>query len=745
VFGINKKSSIGENCYKVFRGADQPCPNCLVFKLISKTKHEIGQDRTYEQARFYDEKLGKWFSGRAAAIRWVDGSFVLLYYLTDETVKQKYETELENVAQSAKLASMAKSAFLANMSHEIRTPMNVVLSLTEILLEKNSLPKDALESLEKIYSSGDILMSIINDILDLSKIEAGKLELIPIKYETASLINDTVQLNIMRFESKPVEFKLQVDENVPSTLFGDELRIKQILNNLLSNAAKYTKKGKVTFSVGAESDDEHITLVIKVHDTGQGMTEEQVSQLFDNYARFNAEDNRAIEGTGLGMSITWNLIKIMNGTISVESTPGKGTEFTVCLPQGNTGSGALGKEMVKNLRQFRLNVKSRLKKSQVIREPMPYGSVLVVDDVEANLYVATGLLTPYGIGIETAASGFEAIELIRSRKEYDIVFMDHMMPKMDGVEAVKIIRGIGYTRPIVALTANAVVGQSDFFLANGFDAFISKPIDTRQLNDLLNKLIRDKYKAISAQDYDDQNKDTISAETSDISNDSGDAHLLENLSRIEGLDVELGLSYVDQDHDIYFKVLCSFIGNCDSYIEELDKAMKDKAWQDYNIEAHALKGVLANLGAEKLSQRAAILEKVSKSGEGFSPEICREETLPFITDLSLLVNNIRLSLTQSPSGIKKVEKPLGDLQFLREQIGLLKEAYLDYSFGDTKKILSALEVYEWNAETEKELKNIHQFTASFDYDKAREVVERMDLFGNSVSSLTSPAFFKLKL
>jgi len=390
-----------------------------------------------------------------------------------------------------------KSDFLAKMSHEIRTPISAILGITEIQLQDRTLREDIKEALGRIYSSGDLLLGIINDILDFSKIEAGKMELAPVKYYVSSMINDIVQLNKIKNENKPIEFKLQVDENIPAELIGDELRIKQIMNNLLSNAFKYTDKGEVAMSVTVEQARGGLsttaTIVFKVSDTGQGMTPEQIQKVFDEYSRFNMEVNRTTQGTGLGMNITRNLVNMMNGSISVKSAPGKGTEVTVKLPQRTEGSGVMiGKKMAETLQQFKMSSASQTEKEQIIYDPMPYGNVLVVDDVETNLYVAKGLLAPYELSIETANSGFEAIDKFKSGGVYDIIFMDHMMPKMDGIEATKILREMGYNGNIIALTANAIVGQAEMFMQNGFDGFISKPIDIRQLNAALNKMIRDK-------------------------------------------------------------------------------------------------------------------------------------------------------------------------------------------------------------------------------------------------------------
>ncbi|MCL2853621.1 MAG: ATP-binding protein [Defluviitaleaceae bacterium] len=282
---------------------------------------------------------------------------------------------------------------------------------------------------------------------------------------------------------------------MPAYMLGDEIRIKQILNNVLSNAFKYTDKGSVSMYVHTEIDDrnpDRAILVITVSDTGQGMDKEQVDKLFEVYSRFNLEANRLTEGTGLGMSITRNLINLMEGSISVESEPGKGSIFTIRLPQGIEDSKQIGRKTAENLSKLHTTGLTQMKRVQITREPMPYGKVLIVDDVDMNIYVAKGLMTPYELQIDSAESGFAAIEMIEKGNEYDIVFMDHMMPQMDGIETTKRLRDMGYTRPIVALTANAVVGQSNLFLNNGFDDFISKPIDIRNLNVVLNRMIRDK-------------------------------------------------------------------------------------------------------------------------------------------------------------------------------------------------------------------------------------------------------------
>ncbi|MCL1815603.1 MAG: ATP-binding protein [Treponema sp.] len=483
---------VNKKCYNVTRGKDAPCAFCQLMDLLPQKDELPNKDFEY----VWDDILNVWLGGTASIIRWVDGSMVLFQASKDVSQKKQQEELLKEALETAEMASVAKSSFLATMSHEIRTPMNAILGIAEIQLQNEALVPDTREALGKIYNSGDLLLNIINDILDLSKIEAGKLELVPAEYQVASMINDTVTLNMMRIGSKPITFELSVDPNIPSTLFGDELRIKQILNNLLSNSFKYTKKGLVKLSVFVKKEidsKDSITLVFTVSDTGLGMTEEQIGKLFDEYSRFNMKANRTTEGTGLGMSITKNLIRMMNGEISVKSEVNWGSAFTIRLPQVAVGSSVLGRELAQSLEKHQISKTKQMKGAQMIFEPMSYGKVLVVDDVESNLYVARGLMSPYGLSIETASNGFEAIDKIRDGGVYDIVFMDHMMPEMDGIEAVKKIRELGYTQPVVALTANAVVGQSEVFLENGFDGFISKPIDVRQLNAVLKKFIRDRH------------------------------------------------------------------------------------------------------------------------------------------------------------------------------------------------------------------------------------------------------------
>jgi len=422
--------------------------------------------------------------------------YVVAAYMFDlRTLKGMIE-EMKRV-EIAEENSLAKSKFLARMSHEIRTPISAVLGISEIQLQKSGLPSNIEEAFSKIFSSSRILLGIINDLLDLSKIEAGKMDILHEEYAAASLINDIVQLNLVRLGSKKIRFAVDIDENTPKLLSGDELRIKQILNNLLSNAFKYTDSGSVEFSLQSRtvegSDD--VKLAFTIADTGRGMSREQVESLHNEYTRFNEAENRYVEGTGLGMAIVYSLVQMMEGAIHIDSEIGRGTKIVVTITQKSVGAEILGRETVGNIQNLEAGRHSVAKKPDFEPEPMPYGSVLVVDDVETNVYVAKGLLSFYGLNVETCSSGLEAVNKIAGGKTYDIVFMDQMMPNMNGTEATGEIRRLGYAGPVIALTANALIGQAEEFLRSGFDGFISKPIDTAHLNGILNRFIRDRQPA----------------------------------------------------------------------------------------------------------------------------------------------------------------------------------------------------------------------------------------------------------
>ena len=693
-FDLDRETCIGQKCYKATRNKDTPCSFCQMAELLPRKESLPSKDYEY----LWDDYLNTWVSGNESIIRWADGSKVYFRSEKDSAQKKRQEELLQETLKAMEAASAAKSSFLAHMSHEIRTPMNVILGITAIQLQDETLAPNIKEALTKIYSSGDLLLSIINDILDLSKIEAGKLELSPREYEVASLINDTVALNMMQKGEKPIEFVLSVDENTPASLIGDELRIKQILNNLLSNAFKYTAKGTVKLSVAVEAESENpgvATLVFGVSDTGQGMTKEQVAKLFDEYSRFNSEINRTTEGTGLGMSIARNLVHMMRGAIAAESEVNRGSVFTVRLPQERTNANVLGRELVENLQNFQLNDAKQIRKAQIVYEPMPYGSVLIVDDVESNLYVAKGLMGPYGLSIDTATSGMAAIEKIKDGRVYDIVFMDHMMPKMDGMEATKNLRELGYARPIVALTANAVAGQSDVFMANGFDGFISKPIDMRQLYIVLKEFIRDKRPpdaVEAALRQKDEQKDQRKA----------------GLAAERGLDRQL-VEFFAQDASRAVSAL--------EEICEKNGAFDDEDIRTYTTNVHAMKSALANVGEAALSAAAAALEKAGRAGDTAA---MASETPAFLRGLRAAAEGLVSSAKAGERDAPAAEEPAA----LREKLLALQEACARYDKKAAKAIITELRRKTWPHPTEDLLAAMAEHLLRGDFEEVSSAAER---------------------
>ena len=605
-------------------------------------------------------------------------------------------TRYKEAEEAAQSANRAKSEFLATMSHEIRTPMNAILGITEILLRDEELKPDMKEALTKIYNSGDLLLSIINDILDLSKIEAGKLELLPHRYETASLINDTMTFHMMRIGSKPIIFSLSVDENTPSAFVGDDLRIKQILNNLLSNAFKYTERGTVDLSVSSEYGGGDTTLVFCVSDTGQGMAKEQVDKLFDEYSRFNAEANRTTEGTGLGMSITKKLVEMMGGSISVQSEINRGTTVTVKLRQEKASPQVLGKDLAESLQNLKFDFTGDIRKAQVVAEPMPYGKVLIVDDVESNLYVARGLLAPYGLSVTTVTSGFGAIDQIKNGNVFDIVFMDHMMPVKDGMETTGEIRGLGYTHTIVALTANAVAGQAELFLANGFDDFISKPIDMRQLAAVLKKYIRDK-----------QPPEVIEA-----ARQWG----APNQRRTEETRAPAEKPAVDPQLIGFF---IKDAANAMHVLDAIDKKQGDYQDEDirlFTTTVHAMKSALGNIGEPALSAVAAALEQ---AGRDKDMAAILSETPQFLAELRAKAK--KLSPSKEAGGGSELQKE--DYAFLQEKLPALKEACAAYDRKAEKAILSELTKKAWPQPIRETLGTINELLLGGDREKASGLMD----------------------
>jgi len=647
---------IGNYCFNVFRsGFNKKCDFCPCYQLDNEPDKVI----VWEE---YFQNTGATVLHSDCYINWYDGRKVHLQHVIDIT-------ELVTAKKLAEQSNHAKGIFLAQMSHEIRTPMNAILGISEMNLHNENPLANSEEGFRKIHESGSLLLKIINDILDFSKIEAGKLEIIHNKYEIPIFINDTVQINRFRYESKPIEFKLQLDKNLPLELVGDELRIRQILNNLLSNAYKYTEAGEVRLSVTFEPgyDNETVSLIFIVSDTGQGMNPNQLGRLFGEYERFNMETNRSISGTGLGLSITKRLIDLMNGEILVESEIGKGSVFTVRIPQIKSSSLVCGEEITESLQNFTFHRAALLKNEQIIHEYMPHNRVMVVDDVDSNLYVAQGLLLPYGLIIDTAKSGFEAIDKIKENGSYDIIFMDHMMPKMNGLEALKIIRDMGYVFPVVALTANVVSGQEEKFLTNGFDGFLAKPIDSRELDILLARFIRDKKPSSGLQP---PKTEETSAQDNHAENGMTDS------KKYFILDAE---NTVNELNDIIVKI----------------HNLNDEEIELYIVIVHGMKSALANVNEKELSEIALKLEQAGQRRDFI---FMANETPVFIKKLQSLIDKIKSINKSSLVQVNIKELSYNDIDFLQGKLIDIKTACGIFNKKDIKTALDSLKQKTWPPE-----------------------------------------------
>ena len=548
-----------------------------------------------------------------------------LIHLQDEANRKLRES-----AEAAIAADEAKSSFLAQMSHEIRTPINAVLGMNEMILRESG-DTSIREYAGNIQSSGRMLLSLINSILDFSKIEDGKMELIPAEYETAAVISDVVNGIAQRAYEKDLKLVVDADESIPSVLRGDDVRIRQIITNLLTNAVKYTEQGTVTLSVRGEREESgYVTLCVRVEDTGIGIKEEDISALFESFKRLEEKRNRNIEGTGLGMSIVTKLLEMMGSKLEVSSVYGEGSVFSFRLRQEIVDEAPMG-----NYRRSSHDEDNGKEKKYLYA---PEAKVLVVDDNSMNLKVAGGLLTLYGITADTADSGEKALAMLSS-KVYDIVFLDHMMPKMDGIEVLAEIRRRELAPPetvMIALTANAIVGAKEMYLQAGFNAYLTKPIESAALEkQLKNSLPESK---LSYKTY-EQPKPSQAEEADE------DSLTYEDVLRIRELCPELnaaaGMGLCMDSKEFWFDTLKGFTEADRS--EELCKAFEAEDWEAYRIAVHSVKSAAKTVGADLVSEKARQLEFAARDGD---TEFIKAGHEGFITEYRTLIENIGRVLEQ---------------------------------------------------------------------------------------------------
>lgn len=496
--------------------------------------------------------------------------------------------------QEAEAANMAKSSFLANMSHEIRTPINAILGMNEMILREEKDP--AIRGYAgNIQASGNSLLSIVSDVLDISKIESGKLEIIPVDYEVNSLISDCCNMAAGRAKAKELELLVECADNVPMKLCGDETHIRQIIVNLLTNAVKYTEKGTVKLIVSGRFTDGGFVLKVDVSDTGIGIAEENLPQLFTQFQRFDLQRNRNIEGTGLGLSIVKRLCDLMSGTITARSVLGSGSTFTVELPQKVVDSTPCG--------GVNLNYSAGAEHEYHHSFEAPEAKILAVDDLPVNLLVIANLLKETRIKIDTAGSGRECLDKC-SQQKYDLILMDHMMPEMDGVQTFEKLHGDksspNFETPVIMLTANALAGMREQYMDVGFADYVSKPVRGAKLEEAIRRnlpesLIKPASPEIPAE--------AVSTEPSGFADICG---------AVPELNVNAALQYCYGSAELLNDLLHDFTEN--DHFSDLKAAFEEKRWEDYRRHAHSLKSTSLMIGLTGLSERARASELALKGG-----------------------------------------------------------------------------------------------------------------------------------
>jgi signal transduction histidine kinase/FixJ family two-component response regulator len=581
-----------------------------------------------------------------------------------------------------------KSTFLANMSHEIRTPMNAIIGMTD-LLNYEPLNKRQMGFVNDIKVSARSLLSIINDILDMSKIEAGKFELNQINYDFHMLLDNIFSMFSFVTQKKGLEFKYETEGKIPRYLFGDDIRLKQVLTNICSNAVKYTEKGYVRFRVTATANK----LMFEIKDSGIGIRKEDIPKLFNTFQRIENDKNHNVVGTGLGLSISKTFVEMMGGKIIVDSEYEQGSVFLVVIP-------------------IVLGRKEDVKSSKGLPEGhtlyAPDAKVLIVDDNEFNIRVAEGLIGLFKIKVQTAFSGKEAIEMVQ-KNDYDIVFMDHMMPEMDGVEATGIIRNLGdkYKKlPIIALTANAVQGAREMFLSNGFDGFISKPIDIQEMYRILKEWLP-------------LEKIEIKKEKEPEKAEEENSEFLQALMKIDDINVEVGLSRVSGMENMYKETLDLFnqklIPECDNMYNMINYGDIN----GFSISVHAMKSALSTIGAMSLSETALRLETSAKENDfGF----CVDRFPAFRNKLVKL--HEELSVVFPETAKKERRKKTGDKAYLNEKTAKALEAASDFD-DNGLNIINDLLTYDFGEHNNDMLESVAKAFKDFNFSDAAELLNKL--------------------
>ena len=617
-----------------------------------------------------------------------------MFWLIDMTEQYAYTEKLIAMSELAERANNAKSNFLANMSHEIRTPMNSILGMNEMILREAD-DGSIIEYASNIKSAGKTLLSIINDILDISKIESGKLELIPARYELSTVISEIINMNEQKAVNKGLELVVQVAEDIPSALFGDEVRVGQIILNVVNNAVKYTHEGGVLISIRWQDQhkDDMITLIIEVSDTGIGIKEENQKSLFQSFSRLDENVNRQIEGTGLGLAIAKQLVDKMEGHIDVESVYGGGSTFTIYIPQKVESAVPLG--------DYRQQLHSAVESQKQYSRSFvaPDACILAVDDNEMNLEVIKGLLKQTLVKIDLAESGKMCLEMLE-KKKYDLIFLDHMMPEMNGIEVLQQIKenNLAMGVPIIALTANAIIGASEKYISYGFDDYLSKPIVYEELEKLVIKhLDKNRIKYIFGE-----------AEPTGLPP-----------VYIDGLDTAIGLKYAGHSMENYNEILKAYVRSTQSALEKMTKYEVTEDLENYAILAHAMKSTSKSIGALELSEAAKHHEEKSLAGDR---DYVHRKFGALFSQASSVIASVKVYLSSHED-----DEPVRRHIESDELIDMLSLAYdqLIELDGEAENTLRSLLEYELNDKLRLDIEQALESAQDFEQDKSIEIIEKI--------------------
>ena len=623
----------------------------------------------------------------------------------------------EEARQDALAANAAKGKFLAHMSHEIRTPINAVLGMDTMILRETNDAQIKEYALD-IQNAGQNLLALINDILDFSKIESGKLEIILVEYDFSSLIHDISNMIKAKAEAKSLKLKIHVNEKLPSKLLGDDVRIRQVLVNLLNNAIKYTQEGSVKLSVDGRIEGRKVVLEFAVEDTGIGIKEEDISKLFKEFERIEEKRNRNIEGTGLGINIATRLLGLMGSRLNVESVYGKGSKFSFVIEQQIIDSTPIG------------NLEQRIREQSddytyTSTFTAPDAQILVVDDNLMNLKVFVNLLKISKVNVDVADSGKRCLEMVAD-KYYDLIFLDHMMPQMDGIQTLHHMKEMEDNKcegsPVVALTANAITGAKEMYLSEGFDAFLPKPINPEKLEQMILKLLPRNLLRFDADDETGENAQKIN--NNKIRNETRMEDI--NIPIIDGIDWSYGLMHLPTQ-ELLMSTVSDFHKTLDVEAETLEgfyQQIKEnpKMCDQYRIKVHSMKSSANIIGAIVLGGMAKILENAARDADILIIEAMHHI---FIKEWLSYKDKLKECLIQADDNQQEESEKVAidDIGIVKNYFERLREAIAEFDIDVMDEIMKIIERYEYPQEIGNQVEKLSVYITNMDTEKALEIID----------------------